>query len=87
MYAFSYNAIKIKIIIIIIKTYLLLYIWSKMWSSSQTVLLELSETTSPQKTIPILLHHTVFKMYYQFNFKDVHICADPLTFVKLIKYV
>ena len=43
---------RIKIIIIIIRTYFPLYIWSKMLSSSQDVLLKLSETTSPHKLFP-----------------------------------
>ena len=43
---------RIKIIIMIIQTYLLVFIWSKIWSSSQNVWLKLSETTSPQKRFP-----------------------------------
>ena len=43
---------RITFIIIIKREYLLLYIWSKMLSSSQDVLLKLSETTSPPKRIP-----------------------------------
>ena len=39
----------IKIIIIIIRKYLLLYIWSKMLSSSRDALLKLTKTTSSQK--------------------------------------
>ena len=38
-----------KIIIIQIRTYLLFYIWSKMFSSSLDALLKLSKTTPSQK--------------------------------------
>ena len=39
-------------IIIQIRTYFLLYIWSEMLALSRYVLLKLSETTSPQKLFP-----------------------------------
>ena len=48
----------IKIIII---SYLLSQIWSKMFSLSRDVMLKLSKTTSPQKNVLICLHHTVNK--------------------------
>ena len=43
---------KIKIIIIKIRTYLLLYIWSRMLFSSRDALLKLTKTTSTQIPFP-----------------------------------
>ena len=42
----------IKTIMVIIRTYLLVYIWSEMLSSSWDLLLKLSETTYSQKLFP-----------------------------------
>ena len=55
--------IKIKIFMIIIRTYVLLNILFEMLSSSRDAFLMLSKTTSPQKTVPIWLHLTVSRMF------------------------
>ena len=55
---------KLKIIIIKIRTYLLLYVWYKILSSSLYTLLKLSKTTPPNK----LFDYDCVTLYIEINF-------------------
>ena len=59
---YAYNFVRIIIFMIIIRTYLLLYIWSKMLSASRDSLLKPPKTTSPQKLFPSFCI-TLYKKY------------------------
>ena len=70
---------------------MLLYIWSKMWSTSQNVLLKLYETTSPQKLFPsdcITLYVVfIFLNLKSFALSFYHYISSLLLFFHILIFI